>query len=88
MLLLTTAAAVVWMTSDLLIPLRLADGGFDVAQIGITFSVASVLFISASALTARGADRWARPRIAATATALLAACTAVPALLTGVPAPA
>jgi len=85
MLLLTTALAVVWMTADLLVPLRLDRGGYDVAAIGFAFSLSSLVFVSASALTARGADRWARPRIAATATAGLAVCTALPALLIGVP---
>ena len=85
MLLLTTAAAVVWMTADLLVPLRLDAGGYDVAAIGFAFSLSSLVFVSASALTARGADRWARPRIAATATAALALCTALPAVLVGVP---
>jgi len=85
LLLLTTALAVVWMTADLLVPLRLDRGGYDVAAIGFAFSLSSLVFVSASALTARGADRWARPRIAATATAGLAVCTTLPALLIGVP---
>ncbi|MEO8328729.1 MAG: MFS transporter [Candidatus Nanopelagicales bacterium] len=85
MLLLTTAMAVVWMTADLLVPLRLDEGGYDVAAIGIAFSVSSVVFVSASAITARGADRWARPGIAVAATAGLAVCTALPAVLMGVP---
>lgn len=86
MLLLTTAAAVVWMTADLLVPLRLDDGGFDVAAIGLVFSVSSVVFVASSVVTARGADRWARPRIAAVASGAIAACTAIPAVLAGVPA--
>jgi MFS family permease len=86
MLLLTTAAAVVWMTADLLAPLRLDAGGFDAARIGLVFSIASLSFVAASALTARHADRWARPGIAAAATAGLAAAAAVPALFVGVPA--
>jgi MFS family permease len=36
-------------------------------------------------VTARGADRWARPGVAATATLGLAVCTALPAILVGVP---
>jgi MFS family permease len=85
MLLLTTAAAMVWMTADLLVPLRLDSGGMNAAAIGIVFSVSSLAFVSASALTARGADRWARPGIAAAASAALAAFTALPALFMGVP---
>jgi MFS family permease len=76
---------VVWMTADLLVPLRLDRGGYDVAAIGVAFSLSSLVFVAASALTARGADRWARPGIAAAATAGLAVCTALPAFLVGVP---
>ncbi len=85
MLLLTIAAAVVWMTADLLVPLRLDLGGYSAAAIGIAFSASSLVFVTAGALTARGVDRWARPEIAATATAGLAVCTVLPALLLGVP---
>ncbi|HVQ87192.1 MAG TPA: MFS transporter [Actinomycetes bacterium] len=86
MLLLTTAAAVVWMTADLLVPLRLDDGGYSVSGIGVVFSIASLVFVGFSALTARGADRWARPGIAAIATAWLALFTLLPAIFSGVPA--
>ncbi len=86
MLLLTVAASIVWLTSDLLVPLRLADGGFDAGQIGIIFTVGSVVFVVTSATTSRYADRLARPRIVAVATGLLAVCTLVPAIFAGVPA--
>ncbi|HUV47477.1 MAG TPA: MFS transporter [Actinomycetes bacterium] len=86
MLLLTTAAAVVWMTADLLVPLRLDRGGFDVSTIGIVFSVSAVVFVGASALTARRADRLATPRVAAIATGCLAVVTFIPAVSLGVPA--
>lgn len=86
MLLLTTAAAVVWMTADLLVPLRLDRYGFDVSDIGVVFSLAAIIFVTASALTARRADTLARPKIAAAATFGLAASALVPALLAGVPA--
>ena len=56
MLLLTTAAAVVWMTADLLVPLRLDRHGYDIASIGVVFSLAAIVFVTASALTARKAD--------------------------------
>lgn len=85
MLLLTVAAAVVWMTADLLVPLRLDDGGYDAAAIGLVFAVSSLVFVVSGAVTARGADRWARPGVAATATLGLAVCTALPAVLVGVP---
>ncbi len=86
MLLLTTAAAVVWMTADLLVPLRLDRYGYDVSDIGIVFSVSAVIFVTASAVTARRADQWARPKIAAAATTGLAASALVPALVSGSPA--
>jgi MFS family permease len=85
MLLMTVALAVVWMTADLLVPIRLSGGGYDVAAIGFAFSLSSLVFVVSSALTARGADRWARPGIAAAATGALAGCTALPALFLGVP---
>ncbi len=85
MLLLTTAAAVVWMTADLLVPLRLDENGFSASQIGIAFSLSAVVFVLASAVTARRADRWARPGVAIAMTAALALTTALPALLLGVP---
>ncbi len=86
MLLLTSGAAILWMTADLLVPLRLDDAGYNIAAIGFTFSLSSLVFAGSSALTARGADRWARPGVAAGATLALAAATAVPALFVGVPA--
>lgn len=85
MLLLTTAAAVVWMTADLLVPLRLNENGYNASEIGIAFSVSALVFVVAGAVTARRADRWARPGIAAGSTAALAIATALPALLLGVP---
>ena len=86
MLLLTTAAAVVWMTADLLVPLRLDRHGYDIASIGVVFSLAAIVFVTASALTARKADTLTRPKIAAAATFGLAASALVPALIAGVPA--
>jgi MFS family permease len=86
MLLLTTGAAVVWMTADLLVPIRLAHGGYNAAAIGTVFAASSLVFVSSSGITATGADRWARPGIAAAATLGLAACTLIPAVWVGVPA--
>jgi DHA1 family inner membrane transport protein len=85
MLLLTVAAAVVWMTADLLVPLRLDDGGYGAAGIGLVFSASALVYVAASALTARRAERWARPRLAAAWTLGLAVVTALPALFLGVP---
>jgi DHA1 family inner membrane transport protein len=86
MLLLTIAAATLWMTADLLVPLRLDDAGYDVAAIGAVFSVSAIVFVVSSAVTARYADRWARPRFAGWWTLALAAVTIVPAAFLGVPA--
>jgi MFS family permease len=86
MLLLTLAAAMVWLTADLLVPLRMGRAGWDAAQIGLFFSVGSLVFVAASALTARRADRWTRHSVVAVATGVLAAFTLVPALYLGVPA--
>ncbi|HEX5018703.1 MAG TPA: MFS transporter [Actinomycetes bacterium] len=86
MILLTIAAAVVWMTTDLLVPLRLDDGGYDVAGIGFVFAVSAVVFVLASAITARYANRWTRMRFAAWWTLALAVVTAVPAIFVGIPA--
>jgi MFS family permease len=86
MLALTVAASLVWMTADLLVPLRLGAAGFDAGAIGAIFLVGSLAFVLASAITSRFAHRLARPSIVATATALLAASTLVPALLPGVTA--
>lgn len=86
MLLLTVAAATLWMTADLLVPLRLDDGGYDVAEIGVAFSVSAVIFVLASAITARYANRLTRIPFAAGWTAALAAVTVIPVVFVGVPA--
>jgi MFS transporter, DHA1 family, solute carrier family 18 (vesicular amine transporter), member 1/2 len=86
MILLTVAASMVWLTADLLVPLRMGRADWNAAQIGIVFSLSSLLFVASSAVTARRADRLTRHSVVAGATAVLAAFTAVPALLAGVPA--
>lgn len=86
MLLLTLAASMVWLTADLLVPLRMGDAGWNAAQIGIVFSLSSLIFVGASAITARRADRLTRHSVVALATAALAAVTMIPALIAGVPA--
>ena len=86
MLLLTVAASMVWLTADLLVPLRMGDAGWNAAQIGIVFSLSSLIFVGASALTARRADRMTKHSVVALATGVLAAFTMIPALLVGVPA--
>jgi MFS family permease len=86
MILLTLAAAMVWLTADLLVPLRMGRADWNAAQIGIVFSLGSLVFVAASALTARRADQLTRHSVVAVATAVLAAFTLVPALFAGVPA--
>lgn len=86
MLLLTVAASMVWLTADLLVPLRMGRADWNAAQIGVVFSLSSLIFVAASALTARRADRLTRHSVVALATGVLAAFTMVPALLAGVPA--
>lgn len=63
--LLTLVVALMWMTVELLAPLRLNAAGLSATEIGIVFSGASILFAITSALTARGADRYATVRVAA-----------------------
>ncbi len=86
MILLTVAASMVWLTADLLVPLRMGRADWNAAQIGVAFSLSSLIFVAASALTARRADRLTRHSVVALATGVLAAFTMVPALLAGVPA--
>ena len=86
MILLTVASSMVWLTADLLVPLRMGSAGLDAAQIGVVFSASSLVFVAASALTARAADRLTRHSIVAVAIGVLAAFCAIPALLLGVPA--
>ena len=85
-ILLTLVVAMMWMTVELLVPLRLDDLGFGAAQIGLAFSAASVVFVIASALTARGAERYATVRVAAIWSSAFGAAIVIAAL--GVSAPA
>lgn len=82
---LTLAVSMMWMTADLLVPLRLDDHGFSAADIGLALSLASVAFIGMSALTARHADRYATIRIAAVWTLAMGAGIAVAALTSSTP---
>ncbi len=86
MLLLTIAAAMMWMTSDLLVPLRLDDAGYDARGIGLAFSLAACVFAIASGVAARQANHWTRPRFAAFWTLATAAATVIPTVFAGVPA--
>jgi predicted MFS family arabinose efflux permease len=73
-LVLTLAVSVMWMSTDLLIPLRLDALGFGAAQIGLVFSGASILFVGSSAVTSARAERYATVRAAALWTVLYAVC--------------
>jgi MFS family permease len=55
-----------WMSAELLVPLRLHELGFGAARIGFAFSAASIVFLASSAVTSARADRWATVRVATT----------------------
>jgi predicted MFS family arabinose efflux permease len=86
MLLLTIGAAVLWMTADLLVPLRLDDAGFNAAKIGLVFSLSALMFAGSSAVAARQANHWTRPRFAAFWALATGVATAIAMVFTGVPA--
>jgi predicted MFS family arabinose efflux permease len=79
---LTLAVAMMWMTADLLVPLRLDAHGFSTAGIGVALSFASIAFVAMSALTARHADRYATVRVAAVWTLAMGAGIAIAAVST------
>jgi MFS family permease len=62
---LTLVVALMWMTAELLVPLRLDDLGYSATAIGLAFSASAVVFAATSAFTARGADRYTTIRVAA-----------------------
>jgi predicted MFS family arabinose efflux permease len=76
-LVLTLAVALMWMSAELLVPLRLDEQGFGAAQIGLAFSSASIVFVAASALTSARAERYATIRLAAGWTLAFAACVLI-----------
>ncbi|MEP7060381.1 MAG: MFS transporter [Actinomycetota bacterium] len=79
---LTLAVAMMWMTADLLVPLRLDEHGFTTAGIGLALSFASIAFVAMSALTARHADRYATIRVAAVWTLVMGGGIAMAAVST------
>jgi len=83
---LTLAVSMMWMTADLLVPLRLDDHGYSAADIGLAMSLASIAFVGMSALTARHAERYASMRVAAVWTTVMSAGIAVAALSSSIPA--
>ncbi|MGZ4154501.1 MAG: MFS transporter [Actinomycetota bacterium] len=76
-LVLTLAVALMWMSAELLAPLRLADHGFSAGRIGLVFSSVSIVFVVASAITSARAERYATIRLSAIWTVLFAACVLI-----------
>jgi MFS family permease len=70
---ITLAVALMWMSAELLVPLRLDTLGFNAAEIGLAFSLASATFLVASAVVSARAERYATVRVAAVWTAVFAA---------------
>jgi predicted MFS family arabinose efflux permease len=83
--LITLVVSLMWMTVELLVPLRLDGLGFSASRIGLVFSAASVVFAGASVIAARGADRYATIRYSAVWTTLLAVGLAFGSLVTSAP---
>ena len=71
-LVLTLAVALMWMSAELLVPLRLDAQGFGASGIGLAFSAASIVFLGTSAITSARAERYATVRVAAGWTAAYA----------------
>jgi predicted MFS family arabinose efflux permease len=71
--LLSLVVSLMWMTIELLVPLRLDGLGYSASQIGFVFSVTSIVFAAASAVAARGADRYATIRFSAIWTVVMVA---------------
>ncbi len=82
-LVLTLAVSMMWMSTDLLVPLRLDTHGFDAAQIGLAFSVASLVFIASSTITSMRAERRATVPFASAWTVAFAASVLIAAVGTG-----
>jgi DHA1 family solute carrier family 18 vesicular amine transporter 1/2 len=82
-LVLTLAVSMMWMSADLLVPLRLDAQGFDAAQIGLAFSVASLVFILSSTITSMRAERRATVRFASAWTVAFVASVLIAAVGTG-----
>ena len=71
--LLMLIGSLLWLTTYLLVPLRLDAAGWSAADIGIAFSVSSLIYAGVSWAVARRAERWATMGFAAASTAGLAA---------------
>ena len=82
-LVLTLAVSMMWLSAEVLVPLRLDEHGFGASEIGLAFSGASIAFLVASAVTSARAERYATIRIAAVWTAAFAACVLIAAVGVG-----
>jgi MFS transporter, ACDE family, multidrug resistance protein len=65
--------ALLWLSSYVLVPLRLDAEGWSAAGIGLAFSISSLVYAGVSWFVARRAERVATLRVGAVATAALAA---------------
>jgi MFS family permease len=74
---LMLVASLLWLTAYLLVPFRLDAEGWSSGDIGVAFSISSLLYAAVSWLVARRAERLATLGVAAAATAALAASLAV-----------
>jgi hypothetical protein len=78
--------SMLWLSSYVLVPNRLDAAGWSAADIGIAFSISSLLYASVSWWIARRAERAATLGIAAIATAALAASLGVVVVSDTIPA--
>ena len=74
---LMLVGSLLWLTVYLLVPLRLDAEGWSAGDIGLAFSVSSVIYAIVSWVVARRAERWATLGVAAAATGSLAASLVV-----------
>jgi predicted MFS family arabinose efflux permease len=75
--LLSLVVSLMWMTIELLVPLRLDGLGYTASSIGFVFSITSIVFAGASAVAARGADRYSTIRFSAVWTTIMAVALAM-----------
>jgi predicted MFS family arabinose efflux permease len=74
---LMLVGSLLWLTTYLLVPFRLDAEGWSAGDIGLAFSVSSLLYAGVSWVVARRAERLATLGVAAASTAALAASLAV-----------
>jgi MFS family permease len=82
-LVLTLAVSLMWLSAEVLVPLRLDERGFTASEIGLAFSAASITFAVASAVTSARAERYTTIRLAAAWTAAFAGCVLIAAVGVG-----